>query len=91
MILVRLVIEQGKTLSEAGRKMHINPSTVRLIIKKYKETGTFFMKRLRNTPKNTESRAPSVKTNEKDVKIEAKECDADESEPNGTLIKEETI
>lgn len=36
MILVRLVTEQGKTLSEAGRKMHINPSTVRLIIKKYK-------------------------------------------------------
>jgi transposase-like protein len=34
--LVRLVVEQGKTLSEAGRKLHINPSTVRLIIKKYK-------------------------------------------------------
>lgn len=51
MALVRLVVEEGRTLSEAGRKLHINPSTVRLIIKKYKETGTFFMKRLRNTPK----------------------------------------
>ena len=91
MILVRLVIEQGKTLSEAGRKMHINPSTVRLIIKKYKETGTFFMKRLRNTPKNTEIRAPSVKSKEKDVKIEVRECDVDESELKETPIKEETI
>ena len=51
MELVRLVVEQGRSLSEAGRKLHINPSTVRLIIKKYNETGTFFMKRLRNTPK----------------------------------------
>jgi transposase-like protein len=36
MALVKLVVEEGKTLSEAGRKLHINPSTVRLIIKKYK-------------------------------------------------------
>lgn len=91
MILVRLVTEQGITLSEAGRKMHINPSTVRLIIKKYKETGTYFMKRLRNTPKNMETKAPSFKNKEKDVKIEVRERDVNESEAKGTPIKEETI
>lgn len=51
MLLVQLVVEEGKTLSEAGRKLQINPSTVRLIINKYKDTGTYFMKKLRNTPK----------------------------------------
>ena len=50
-LLVQMVIDEGKTLSDVGRKLHINPSTVRLIIKRYRETGTYFMKRLRNTPK----------------------------------------
>ena len=71
--------------------MHINPSTVRLIIKKYKETGTYFMKRLRNTPKNAECKTPSVQGREKDVKIEFRELNADESEMRGTPVKEETI
>lgn len=54
MALVRLVVEEGHSLSEAGRKLHINPSTVRLIVKKYRETGTYFNKRLRNEPKEGE-------------------------------------
>ena len=44
----------------------MNPSTARLIIKKYRETGTYFEKRLRNTPKQLEEE-PDNGTNSENV------------------------
>lgn len=49
--MVKMVEVDGRSYSDAARRLHANPSTVRLIIKKYKETGTIFMKKLRNASK----------------------------------------
>ena len=39
--LVKMVLEDGWTINKARKKLGIKPSTAKLIIKKYKTTGTF--------------------------------------------------
>ena len=36
-----MVLEDGWTINKARKKLGIKPSTAKLIIKKYKTTGTF--------------------------------------------------
>jgi hypothetical protein len=48
-----MVIEQGESLIKTTRKLNINLSTARLILKLYRETGNFHMKNFRHPPKET--------------------------------------
>ena len=43
--LIKMVVEDDKHINKAAKKLGIKYSTAKLIIKKYKETGTFFVKR----------------------------------------------
>lgn len=45
MELVREVIENNSNISEAARKYRLKISTAKLILKRYKEEGTFFESR----------------------------------------------
>lgn len=73
--MVMMVEVEGRSYSDAGRKLHANPSTVRLIIKKYKETGTIFMKKLRNASKLDPS---SVKLESSPVLVKAEATEMDD-------------
>ena len=41
-----MIVSQGKSIAQASRKYMVKPSTAKLILKKYKETGTFFIKKI---------------------------------------------
>jgi len=42
------VDNEGKTIAMAARKLAIKASTAKLIVKKYRETGTFTIKKMPN-------------------------------------------
>jgi transposase len=39
-----MVLNQNYSIAKAGRKLGIKPSTAKLIVKKYKETGGFALR-----------------------------------------------
>ena len=43
--LIKMVVDDDKHINKAAKKLGIKYSTAKLIIKKYKETGTLFVKR----------------------------------------------
>jgi len=47
-MLVQLVLKEQKPLCKISKNLKIKLSTAKMIITKYKETGTFFNKRIRN-------------------------------------------
>lgn len=51
MRLVNLVLEESYSIARAGRKLSIKPSTAKLIVKRFRETGTFATRNtIRNAP-----------------------------------------
>ena len=42
MKLIDLVLKKGKTIKYAAKKLRISPSTARVIIRKYENSGEFF-------------------------------------------------
>jgi transposase len=54
MKLVKLVLEKGLSIRKAGRRLSIKPSTAKLIIKKFKETGTVEPKNRQKIPEQRE-------------------------------------
>lgn len=43
--LIEMVFEKNRPINKASKRLGIKYSTAKLIVKKYKETGTFFMKK----------------------------------------------
>lgn len=41
-----MIVDQGKSIAQASRKYMVKPSTAKLILKKFKETGTYFIKKM---------------------------------------------
>jgi len=76
--LVRLVFEKHLSIAKAGRRLHIKPSTAKLIIKKYRLTGTFFIKKTAPHPPN-----PSPHT-QNQVICESQEVENEENGPWAT-------
>lgn len=55
--LVELVLEKGLTISRAGKILGFKPSTAKLVVKRYRETGMFFFRKTRKTqPQANEAR-----------------------------------
>ena len=49
--LVNLVLSQQSSIAKAARKLMIKVSTAKLIIRRFKQTGTFFEKKMPNYSK----------------------------------------
>jgi len=50
-MLVKLVLEEGYSIARAIRKLSLRLTTARLIIKNYKENGTFPMRKFKKSGK----------------------------------------
>lgn len=50
-MLVKLVHNQGESISSTIKKLKIKLTTARLILQKYKETGTFPMRKFKKVGK----------------------------------------
>ena len=44
------MLRQGKGLTKTAKKLNLKLSTAKLILRKYKQTGQFHMRRLREDP-----------------------------------------
>lgn len=49
MKLTSMVIDEGHSIARAAKKLNLKSSTAKLIMKRYRETGTFYQKRDSNT------------------------------------------
>lgn len=49
-----MVINEGESLIKTTKKLNINLSTARLIIKLYKSSGEFYMKNFKHPPREDE-------------------------------------
>lgn len=49
-MLVELVIRQGCGLAKTAKKLNLKLSTAKLILRKYKQTGKFHIRRVRTEP-----------------------------------------
>jgi hypothetical protein len=49
------------SIAKAGRRLSIKPSTAKLIFKKYKQTGTFFVKKWLHKSETKDEVLPEVK------------------------------
>jgi len=58
-----MVLEEKKTIAQAARKLIIKPSTAKLIIKKFRETGAYVDKKMPNYSRR-KSREVTVKEEE---------------------------
>ena len=45
MELIKLVLEEKKTIKFAAQKMRISPSTARVIVRRYEDEGSIFQKK----------------------------------------------
>ena len=84
-LLVSLVVNEGFTIARAARRVTIRASTARMIINKYKETGTYPIKNFKNPVKSVRiispGDPPSVKHEEEFSSSQNSSCEAKESEP----------
>ena len=79
--LIRMVVEDDKHINKAAKKLGIKYSTAKLIIKKFKETGTLFVKKkpIKDTiPKEAPS-TPSLSEKEVEPSPQVKQEEAEQS------------
>jgi transposase len=50
-----MVLQQGLSIAKAGKRLNLRPSTAKLIVKKFRDTGAFSMRNLRQPSPSTVS------------------------------------
>jgi transposase len=50
-MLVKMVLEEGQSIACAARRLGLKPSTARMILNKFKSTGTYPMKHFKKPMK----------------------------------------
>lgn len=56
-----MVVEDNQTIASAARRLGLKPSTARMILNKYKDTGTYPMKHFKKPIKKPSQKASSIK------------------------------
>lgn len=56
-----MVIDNDQTIAFAARRLGLKASTARMILNKYKQTGTYPMKKFKKPLKESTLKAPFVK------------------------------
>jgi hypothetical protein len=66
------VINQGNGLTKTAKKLNLKLSTAKLILRKYKQTGKFHIRRLRQNSSPIE--ADEIIPHEEDAVLNCDEC-----------------